>query len=536
MDDPGEVLVEQHRWRPQLVWVVPILAALVGASLMVESWKSRGPRVTISFQSAEGLQVGKTLVMYRSIAVGRVTALALSRNGDGVVVTVDLDRSAAGAATEGSHFWVQHPRLGIDGDARVDSLLSGAFIGVDMANSGKIKDTFVGLEEPPALAHGRAGRLLTLHADTLGSLLPGAPVYFHQVRVGRITETRLEDDHHGVLIRAFVDGPNDQLISTRSRFWNASGINLSLNADGLQVKTESLTAVLSGGIAFEDGPTGLPSTEDAHGAEYSLYRDRATAFTPSPGEPDLVRMRFKHALRGLNIGAPVEMVGVDIGHVSAIDLEFSPKDQSFSVVVSALVYPQLMGHAYETLAEQGTAGSQDRVAALVGRLVTRGLRAQPRIGSLLTGQLYLAVDFLPTAPRVTFDASRRPLEIPTVESSTGELQLRVSSIAEKLDKIPFADIGHHLDGDLSTLQTLLAHVDHDLLPPATATISEGRSTLSALHDALSSDSPLRGSIDKTLEDADAALQEMRALAGYLQRHPDALLRGRKPDPKDPGTP
>src|SRR5580658_4946429 len=156
VDEAGELLVERRQWRPHLVWVVPILAALVGASLMIESWRARGPRVQITFQSADGLQVGKTLVQYRSIVVGRVIALTLSPDGDSVLATVDLDRSATGAATEGSRFWVQHAQLGLGGEAHLDSLFSGAFIAVEMANSGKRQDRFAGLEEPPALAHGRA--------------------------------------------------------------------------------------------------------------------------------------------------------------------------------------------------------------------------------------------------------------------------------------------------------------------------------------------------------------------------------------------
>jgi paraquat-inducible protein B len=531
MNESRELVVEQRRWRPQLVWVIPIIAALVGASLLVQTWRSKGPRITIGFQSADGLQVGKTLVKYRSIVIGHVSALALSPDEASVKVTVDLDRSASNAATEGSRFWVQHPRIGIDGEARLDSLLSGAYIGVEIGRSGKPQHDFAGLEEPPALMHARAGKLVTLRAASLGSLQPGAPVYFRQMRVGRVIETLLETPPQGVQIRIFVDAPNEHLISTRTRFWNASGVDLSLNASGLQVRTESLAAVLAGGIAFEDAVPNTPQFNSQVAEDFTLYKDRSAAFAPVPGEAHLVRMRFKHALRGLTIGAPVEMVGVEIGHVSSIDLEFSPKDQTFAVVVSATLFPQLMGHAYETLAAEGTAASEDRMATLIGRLVNRGLRVQPRLGSLLTGQLYLAIDFLRTPSPVTFEASRRPLELPTVESATGEIQLRVASIAEKLDQIPLASIGFRLNDNLSSLHDLLAHVDQDLLPPAEATVTEAHAAISTLHGALASGSPLRDRIDQTLDDTDNTLLEVRALAEYLERHPDALIRGRHSDSK-----
>lgn len=529
MNEPRDLVVEERRWRPQLIWVIPLLAALVGMSLMVQSWRTKGPRITISFNSAEGLQVGKTLVKYRSIVIGRVIDLALSSHEDGVVVTVDLDRSAANAATEGSQFWVQHARFGIDGETHLDSLLSGAYIGVEMGRSGKPERSFMGLEEPPALAHGSAGRSLILHAQSMGSLQPGAPVYYRQMRVGRITQTALATDQNGVLIHLFVDAPNDRLLGTRTRFWNASGVDLSLNADGLKVRTEALAAVLSGGIAFEDVPAETTEPTPATEADYSLYADRVAAFAPTPGEAHLVRMRFRHTLRGLSVGAPVEMVGVDIGRVSAIDLEYSSVDKSFTVVVSALLFPKLLGHAYDTLAAEGTAGSEDRMASLVGHLVARGLRVQPRLGSLLTGQLYLAMDFMQSPIHVSFDDKRRPLELPTVESATGELQARVASIAEKIDEIPLGQISAHLDDNLSSLHALIGRVDHDLLPSATTTVDEARMTLSALRSVLERDSPLQRRLEGTLEDTDNTMQELRSLADFLQRHPDALLRGRPAD-------
>jgi paraquat-inducible protein B len=189
-------------------------------------------------------------------------------------------------------------------------------------------------------------------------------------------------------------------------------VDLSLNADGLQVRTESLTSVLSGGIAIEDAPSGALDSGANEAADLTLYANRMAPFAPPPGEAHLVRMGFSHALRGLTVGAPVEMVGVDIGRVSAIDLEYAPKEKAFTVVVSATLFPKLLGHAYDTLAAEGTAGSEERMAAFVGLLVNRGLRVQPRLGSLLTGQLYLAMDFMPSPTRVAFDDKRRPLECP----------------------------------------------------------------------------------------------------------------------------
>jgi paraquat-inducible protein B len=537
VNEARDLLVEpRRRWRPQLVWVIPIVAALVGASLLVQSWRSKGPRIVISFQSADGLQVGKTLLKYRSIVIGRVADLALSPGEDGVVVTVDLDRSAAHAATEGSRFWVQHPRLGLDSEAHLDSLLSGAYIGVEMGNSAKPQRVFAGLEEPPALAHGSAGKALTLHAPSVGSLQPGAPIYFRQMRVGRVTATALAPDSQGVQVQLFIDAPNDRLLTPTTRFWNASGVDLSLNADGLQVRTESLASVLSGGIAFEDAPAEAADKGGVGEADLTLYANRLAAFAPEPGEAHLVRMRFKHNLRGLTVGAPVEMVGVDIGRVSAIDLEYSPKDQGFAVVVSATLFPKLLGHAYDTLAAEGTAGSEERMAALVGLLVNRGLRVQPRLGSLLTGQLYLAMDFLPVPTRVLFDDKKRPLELPTVESATGELQARVASIAQKLDQLPIGSIGRHLDDDLSSLHQLLGHLDQDLLPSTSHTVTEAQETLLALRELLAHDSPLQHKVDQTLTDTDATMQELRALADLLQRHPEVLLRGRPADPKNKATP
>ena len=207
-----------------------------------------------------------------------------------------------------------------------------------------------------------------------------------------IDENLLPDGSTRVTV--FVDAPNDAFVKPVSRFWNASGIDVRLGADGLKVQTESLAAVVAGGIAFDDGPVEAVTAAAIPG-DFTLYKNETEAMAPPDGDPHYVRMRFSQSLRGLEVGAPVEFVGVNIGSVIAVDLGYESHDRSFPVIVTAKLYPRRMGQAYAVLTAQGKTESDDTLAAFVGTLVSRGLRAQPRSASLLTGKLYIALDFLP---------------------------------------------------------------------------------------------------------------------------------------------
>ncbi len=408
--------IRNRRWIPRLVWVVPIAAAVIGISLLIKNWENAGPRITISFLSGEGVQVGKTLVKYRDVTVGRVSAVGLSADHQTVVVSADLSKDAASLLNTDTQFWIVRPRIGVGSVSGLDTLLSGVYIGMKTGAARLGERRFVGLENPPALSHGLRGREVRLHAARAGSLAIGAPVYFRQFQVGRVIDENLLPDGSTRVI-VFVDAPHDGFVKPVTRFWNASGIDVKLGADGLDVKTESLAAVLAGGLAFDDGPIEAVAAADGMPGDFTLYKNETEAMAPPDGDPHYVRMRFAQALRGLEVGAPVEFVGVNIGSVVAVDLGYERQDKSFPVIVTAKLYPRRMGQAYEALAAQGKTESEDTLAAFVGTLVNRGLRAQPRSGSLLTGKLYMALDFLPASPRTAFDASVRPLELPTVNGT-----------------------------------------------------------------------------------------------------------------------
>jgi paraquat-inducible protein B len=529
--------VQNRRWIPRLVWVVPIAAAVIGISLLIRNWQNTGPRITISFLSGEGLQVGKTLVKYRDVAVGHVSAVELSADHQTVVVSADLSKDAASLLKADTQFWIVRPRIGVGSVSGLGTLLSGVYIGMKTGASALREHHFVGLENPPALSHGPRGRELQLHAARAGSLAIGAPVYFRQFQVGRVIDENLLGDG-STRVTVFVDAPYDGFVRPVTRFWNASGIDVRFGADGLNVQTESLAAVIAGGVAFDDGPIEALFMADGIPGEFTLYKNETEAMAPPDGDPRYVRMRFAQSLRGLEVGAPVEFVGVDIGSVVAVDLGYEPHDRSFPVIVTAKVYPRRMGQAYEALAAQGKTESDGTLASFVGTLVKRGLRAQPRSASLLTGKLYIALDFLPASPGVAFDASIRPLELPTVNGTFQELEANIGRLVKKVNDLPLEQITADLHTDLKDLHQTLSELHTQVLPNAVDTLSALHGTLDSADRTLDLKSPLQHGLTETLSETRSTLQAVRELADYLDRHPDALLRGRRPQkmPQSPAAP
>ncbi len=530
--DLPEPVVTRPRINASLVWLVPIVAALVGLSLVIHAWVQAGPTITISFLSAEGLEPGKTTVKYKNVVIGRVTTVRLSQDRSRVVARVSLEKSAENFATADTRYWVVRPRIGLGGVSGIDTLLSGAFIGADVGESQEPKDDFTGLESPPTVTHGAPGKTFDLHSDDLGSLDIGSPIYYRRIQVGRVSSYHLDSDGKGVTLQIFVDAPNDQFVTKSTRFWNASGVDVSLGADGLKVNTQSLATVLAGGVAFQDPQGPHDATQADENATYRLFNDRATAMAPPDGEPRYIRMRFNQSMRGLAVDAPVEFLGVPFGRVVSVNLDYDEKTQTFPTVVGAVVYPARLGKAHDKLVELAKArGDDEQMSMMMARLVEHGLRAQARTGNLLTGQLYIAMDFLPNSPKVAFDGAAKPLEIPTVPGSFDKLQEQVADIVDKIHKIPFDSIGKNLDQSLGQLNHTLAQVNNDVLPEVKTTLKGAQQTLGNASTALAPDSPLQQNLGGSLQELQRAARSLRVLTDYLGDHPDALLRGRRADSK-----
>ncbi|MEX3629319.1 MAG: MlaD family protein [Burkholderia sp.] len=525
---PEAVVTRRSGWLPSLVWLVPLVAALIGIGLVVKSVFDRGPEITISFRSAEGLEPGKTQVKYKDVEIGTVKTIQLSKDLSHVLVDVQLKKEAEDFAVKGSRFWVVRPRVGASGVSGLNTLLSGAYIGVDAGRSPNTQTDFAGLETPPPVTGDDKGTSYVLHGDSLGSIDIGSPVYYRRVQVGQVVGFSLDKDGTGVTFNVFVNAPYDQYVGTNTRWWQASGVDLRLDSSGFKLNTQSLATVILGGLAFQSPPNQSAGSAVSNGATFRLGSDESEAMRDPDGLPVEVVMNFNQSLRGLSVGAPVDFRGIVLGNVTNIAIDYDPKTKSFMMPVTMNIYPERLGKRFRDLVQKGGEPAQRDILT---RLVEHGLRGQLRTGNLLTSQLYVVVDFFPKASPVKIDLTRKPVELPTVPNTLDELQLQVADIAKKLDKVPFDQISNNLSEALKHADQLFQQLDTQVAPQARDTLSAAKQTFTTAEATLQQDSPLQADVRGALKELTRTLQSLNNLADYMERHPESLLRSKPGDQK-----
>jgi len=524
-DIPEAVAAPKSSRSLQLVWLIPLVAALVGGWLAIKSVLDRGPVITITFTSAEGLEAGKTKIKYKDVEVGLVSSVGLSPDLSGVVVTAQMGKDAGPHLVKDTRFWVVRPRVSGGSVSGLGTLLGGSYIGVDIGKSTEEVREFTGLETPPVFTSSAPGREFVLRSQNIGSLDYGSPVFFRRLQVGQVAAYELNKDGSGVTLRIFVNAPYDQYVNANTRFWEASGVDVKLDASGIEVTTQSLVAIAIGGIAFETLATSAPLPPAEPNVAFDLFGSRAEAMRRPDTIADPYVMVFNESLRGLVPGAPVDFRGIVVGEVMSVNTYLDPATTALTFPVEINIYPERFSSRSLTGSKSGRL-FKDRKAAL-DILVARGLRAQLRTGNLLTGQLYVAIDFFPDAPKARIDWTKKPSEFPTVAGAAEDLRAAVGSIAKKLDKIDFEAIGTDLQQTLKSADKLLQRFDTELAPEAHAVMEEARRAMASAGDKSALQEDTRGA----LREIARAAQSLRNLADYLEQHPEALLRGKKEDAK-----
>ncbi|WNC94139.1 MlaD family protein [Paraburkholderia sp. FT54] len=524
---PAADSIPRSRWRMQLVWLVPIVAVLIGGWLATKAILERGESITISFKTGEGLEAGKTKLKFKDVDIGVVETVMLSPDHKHVVAKAEVARDVASLLVDNTRFWVVRPRISGGTVSGLGTLLSGSYIDVDVGNAAKARRNFVGLEEPPVFASDVPGREFILKGNGLGSLDVGSPVYFRRLRVGQIASYQLDPDGRGVTLKVFVNAPYDRFVKTDTRFWHASGVEMAFDSNGLRVETQSIVSIIIGGVAFESPPESQEDTNAAANAGFELYANRADAMKQHDRIIDKYVVNFMDSVRGLTVGAPVDFRGVVIGEVTAIYTRFDPVQNRFSIPVGIQIYPERFTSRYQGARTGGRISDDPRGVA--NYLIEHGFRFQLRSGNPLTGQLYVALDYFPDAPKAAIDWSKSPPELPAIPRTLQSLQDSVTRLLAKLNTIPFEVIGNDARTTLRTTNSLISRLNTEVVPKAHDTLSSAQTALDSANTALQPDSSLQQSTEEAMRELTRTAATLRTLTDYLSRHPEALVRGKSED-------
>jgi paraquat-inducible protein B len=544
-DLPQAMVVAPKRHRLSIVWIIPILAALVAIGIAVQRIRSEGPTITIVFSAAQGIEAGKTLIKYKDVNIGQVKTVQLTEDFAKVEVTAKITKRAEDLMVEDAKFWIVSPTVSLSGVSGLSTLLSGNYIGFEAGKSDKDERHFIGLDVAPFVA-GKDGQEFDLRADDLGSLGPGSPVYYRRLPVGEVVSYDLAPGGKTVAIRIFITAPYDKYVSIGTRFWNASGLDVVADANGLTIHTESLVALLVGGLAFDD-PAFMPEKTIApRNTVFTLYPNRVTAMKA----PDAIKQRyvlhFNESIRGLSVGAPVTFMGLPAGEVTGIGLAFDGPSAGLRPRVTIAFYPErligFVGKGDQAEVDRILKGDEKERQVFMQRMVDeRGLRAQLRSGSLLTGQLYVAFDFFPKAAKAKINWKRDVPELPVVASSLVELEAKLTSILDKIDKLPLEAVGAAVKKDLDDLDAVLAGANKLIGSVDTELVPALKTNLDGLQRAIASFERTLGNADATLLGPNAPAQQelrdalteftraarsLRVLIDYLERHPESPIRGK----------
>tara|TARA_R110002072_G_scaffold56097_3_gene145508 strand:- start:4309 stop:5970 length:1662 start_codon:yes stop_codon:yes gene_type:complete len=529
-----------------IIWLIPLVTAIVGGWLAVRTLIDQAPTATITFNTAEGIQAGKTAIKYKSVEIGIVEEIRFAEDFDHVELTVTFNEGMEQFLRRNTRFWVVRPQFSLRGVSGIGTLLSGSYIEID-PGPGAPQNHFIGLEEIPLVTRDDAGTAITLVTNDLGSLAGGSPIYYQGLLAGEVLGYELGSDAQSIYIHAFIRDPYDQLVRGNSRFWNVSGLDVSMGADGVEVKTASLQALMFGGLSFETPSTLEAVNADIENLIFTLYPDHDVIDEEAYTRKLRFVMYFNSSVRGLNPGAPLEFKGIQIGKVLDVKLEFNSQETSFRIPVLVEIEPDRI--------VDRTAEPDSSAAVMLQTLVDRGLRARLSTGSLLTGQLYVELNMYPGTEAVYAGDNTTPHpELPTIPGAFEAMTESVQNFVSKLETVDVEAMGENILGILSGANELLntaeseqtvtdlqasmralknilknvesANLEETILSANTVLVNLNQ-TLTMIDGVLTPNSPLQYNILQVTSELEETARALRSLVEMLERQPQAIIFGRE---------
>jgi paraquat-inducible protein B len=513
------------------IWVVPVVAVVIGLYMVIHTKMTEGPQISIEFKTAESLEAGKTKIRYRDVDIGLVEEVALSESMDGVVVSAKMDKDAEGMLREDTRFWVVRARVGAGSVSGLGTLLSGAYIELDPGSGKRKKGNFEGLEVPPLTPADAPGVRLVLHSERAGSLSAGDVIVYNGFKVGRIEGVTFDEKKREVRYDAFIDAPYNDLVTTGTRFWNTSGITVTANASGVQVRTSSLETILLGGVAFGNVP-GIPHGEKVEsGASFKL----SASYGELEEDPYRYRsyfvVEFKQSLRGLEPGAPVEYRGIQIGQVEKIMVKELVRE---GLAAGGAAIPVLIYLEPGRLGAGDTPEMAEQMPTNILKGVESGLRASLQTGNLLTGKLYVSFDYYEKVEPYVAQKFEDYTVLPTIPTGLGRLEKQVSDLLEKFNALPLDSLVANTDTTLQTLDVTLASLtgtmgalekilDEDATRDMPGEINRTLAELRKAISGLSPDSAVGQSLSSSILELNQAMRNLEELTRTLSAKPNSLI-------------
>jgi paraquat-inducible protein B len=525
------------------VWIIPLVAVLVAMALFFQRLAREGPEVIITFKSVQGVEAGKTPIRYKDVVVGVVTALKFSPEFDTVEVTASITREAAPLMTEGAAFWIVRPRVALGEISGLGTLLSGNYIALERGAPDRPRRHFEGLEEARIVGAGEPGRRFLVHSHEALRIDPGLPIYHLGLQAGRVVSASIGREGRGVDLEIFVQAPYDRYVRPSTRFWNADGLDLRVAGGDISVRTESLAALLLGGLAFDNVRTGKDEAPAPAGSAFVLYRDRATALKPRDAHEPRFVLLFDEPVDGVQPGSPVKLLGVEAGEVTAVGLAYDRRSGRLRGRLEvSLALGQLLDRMPRESAGEESAQEVSQAQAVLRRMVTRqGLRAQLRTASLVTGQRYVAFDYFSRPSPANVEWSGERPELPVVPSVLPAFEDKLARLMDRLAALPLEDtvadaraMMQQARSALASADGLVRDVDKNALPGFVATMDDARHALESAQrmiDGASAtlvgvDAPGQRELRAALQEMTRAAQAFRTLSDSIERHPESLLWGR----------
>lgn len=508
------------------IWLVPIVAVIIGVWMVYANWAAQGPMIEITFVSGEGIEAGKTKIKRKNVEIGEVKSLALSEDAQSVILTVRMNKESASLLREDTKFWVVRPRIGPGGVSGLNTLLSGAYIAMSLGVSEEPERSFVGWERPPVTPIGTPGLHVTLDSDGNRALNVGDPILFHGQQVGTIEYVHFNTEERRTYYNAFIEAPHDRLITSNTRFWFVNGLNVSLSADGVRFEMATLETFVAGGVAF-DVPPGQPLGEQITERAFFTILPRVSAIQENTYEHKLrYVILFDDSIRGLKPGAPVEFRGVKVGEVQRTDIDYDEMqnllDPSSRIPVMLELVPARFGY-------DDTDAAAQNARAHIDSLVANGLHGAMALGSYVTGAKYIELQYYDDEahPHESFDGAT---VIPAVAGEVGRLLANLGRTIDAVNKLPLGEVARSATKALDKMSETLSELDTILEDDSSHTVLNNLNDTLQQFQQLAQDysegSDVNRDISRALQSMQQTLVELEPVLRNLRQKPNSLVFGK----------